>query len=887
MRAARAAAVVATIGFIGASASADDRVLWKHRLQGASLGRVVAVGPDGRVYTSNYERLYAYTPDGELLWTVPGAGGGNAISFLPDGTIITGANLVIAINPDGSVRWRFNNPNGNELAAGPNIGPDGNIYAVQDGRVIPDPLGVFCLDPNGNLLWSGAPIGVTENFFRHDIIFDTDRFYVTVERPRSGFPSLSCYDYDSEFLWDGGQVLLPVGSAPKVHPNGEKIMIRPQNGVLSFDSEGSMNWQSHHPGDGSLIVDFEITDGGTIYAADWLGADWWALDANGNTLWFAPSSDTMMGGFALSPDETQFITSGQGTFGESQWIRGYDIASHAERFWELQLEDVDGYNQSAGSMGAYSPDGTIAYFATGFPGDADFGFLYAIDISADFDSDGDGIPDIDDNCPHAANADQADFDGDGIGDACDEFNLPDDCVDALPLCPGVTFGNTIGATNDGSSTCNRNSHLNKDIWYAYTPVTDGSVTIDGRDSLYSFYLSAHTDCPGTTQNQIVCNFDGYDGIYPTITFDVVAGETYYVRVTGFSAVEMTSFQLTIEGPGCVPQPPTAHDVFAQTPSNTPLHIALDATDDGLPDGTLFYVVDSLPFEGELFDASTGELIDSVPFVLGGDTVMYAPDAPFWGSDSFGYHADDGDLPPDGGPSNLAGVTIDVGRMALYEFLVDDTDPGFSTTGDWEFGQPIGGGSRNGDPTSGFTGDNVLGYNLQGDYSNNMPERYLTSPVMDFSGVTGVTLRFQKWLAIESVSFDHASVQVKVGNANWVSIWDHADHDNLSPTSWEAVEFDISALADGQSSVQVRWVMGHTDSSQTFPGWNIDDIELSAIVPFSCPADLDGDGDADADDFFDYLDAFASGNQSVCDLDGDGDCDADDFFGYLDQFAAGC
>ncbi len=66
------------------------------------------------------------------------------------------------------------------------------------------------------------------------------------------------------------------------------------------------------------------------------------------------------------------------------------------------------------------------------------------------DSDGDGVPDVSDNCPSDPNADQQDTDEDGQGDVCDNDDDNDGIADASDNCPLDFNPGQEDADNDGT-----------------------------------------------------------------------------------------------------------------------------------------------------------------------------------------------------------------------------------------------------------------------------------------------------------------------------------------------------------------------------------------------------------------------------------------------------
>ena len=176
------------------------------------------------------------------------------------------------------------------------------------------------------------------------------------------------------------------------------------------------------------------------------------------------------------------------------------------------------------------------------------------------------------------------------------------------------------------------------------------------------------------------------------------------------------------------------------------------------------------------------------------------------------------------------VSLRVGVPELVYSYPLDSSPGWTVQGLWAFGHPTGSGGQYGgpDPSNGHTGTNVLGYNLSGDYENNLTERHLTTTAIDCTDLTSVTLKFWRWLGVEQSTYDHAYVRVSNDGTNWTTIWQNSS--TLEESSWTQQVYDISAIADDRPTVYLRWTMGTTDGSWRYCGWNIDDIEIWGVRP---------------------------------------------------------
>jgi hypothetical protein len=167
----------------------------------------------------------------------------------------------------------------------------------------------------------------------------------------------------------------------------------------------------------------------------------------------------------------------------------------------------------------------------------------------------------------------------------------------------------------------------------------------------------------------------------------------------------------------------------------------------------------------------------------------------------------------------------------------ETDAGWTLEGEWEIGEPLGLGTAPGDPTTAYTGVQVLGHDLSGqgtfpgDYERGAVEN-ATSPVIDASSLSNAELTFEAWLNVAPEGI--ARVEVRDASGVWQAVYTSSASGGVTQTPWTGHWYDVSFYADGNAAFQIRFMQLYRTAIGHDAGWNVDKLVLrdGGLPPFA-------------------------------------------------------
>ncbi|MEY4385849.1 MAG: hypothetical protein RLY20_1132, partial [Verrucomicrobiota bacterium] len=180
-------------------------------------------------------------------------------------------------------------------------------------------------------------------------------------------------------------------------------------------------------------------------------------------------------------------------------------------------------------------------------------------------------------------------------------------------------------------------------------------------------------------------------------------------------------------------------------------------------------------------------------------------------------------------ADTEGAYVAQGQLAQFNvsvpasvyFVNMDANPGWTLQPDWQYGTPNYGASG---PSGGFTGSQIVGYNLSGNYPNGLSVKYATTPAINTAGSSSLTLQFRRWLGLRNI--DSATIEASTNGSSWVNVWNSGGA-NISDSSWQLVQYALPASVVGSPTLRLRWGLssGGNGNRPAAIGWNIDDVEV--------------------------------------------------------------
>jgi putative pyrroloquinoline-quinone-binding quinoprotein len=357
-----------TVSLTVTTRQSNGRVKW--RFQHSDMYTVVrpAVGPDGTVYIVDVGyHLYALSPDGALKWIVRGAGS-KGLAVGSDGTIYTGSESSIkAFNPNGTPKWTFvQNPMA-FILLGPNVGPDGNIYAVAT-----EGIGIFSLTPAGVLRWAQPEAYDRRIVDYQEVVFGPNganqQMYFMANNHLKGL------------RLDGSPVFtIPTtGNQPATGPDG--TVYATYTALGAYTPAGSVKWSFTGVINNAATAP-DVGPDGVVYFVHNLGT-LYAVNPNGTERWRVVTSEVVEDPI-VSPSNSMLAMGGIPTYGMSGFFKAVSTSTHNE-LWRVTLAPENGGNLVPDSRPRFTPDGQTLYITAQILGGDQsnlYGYVYAIDTA--------------------------------------------------------------------------------------------------------------------------------------------------------------------------------------------------------------------------------------------------------------------------------------------------------------------------------------------------------------------------------------------------------------------------------------------------------------------------------------------------------------------------
>ncbi len=302
--------------------NADGSLKWTYTTLNA-IKSSPAIGLDGSVYCAVYEAssnrlvLYATSSEGDTLWVYKTDSASNnnegIIASSPvigaDGTIYIGSSangLLYAINPDGGQKWSYDTSH--YIYSSPAIGADGTVYIGSDYHAL------LAIKPDGSLKWqyslpyplSSPAIGVDGTIFIAGIHDD-----------------LYAINSDSSLKWSLA-VKSGFASSPAVDRDGVVYAGSADGSMCAISPEGSFKWTyaTDIRGNAGGIYSTPAigADGVVYFGTGWRpssesrinGHKFYAIRADGSLLWNCTTNDAVLSSPAIGADGTVYVGSMDG-----------------------------------------------------------------------------------------------------------------------------------------------------------------------------------------------------------------------------------------------------------------------------------------------------------------------------------------------------------------------------------------------------------------------------------------------------------------------------------------------------------------------------------------------------------------------------------------------